>query len=244
MPEGPSIIIAREAMAHHRRKTVRAVEGNSRLDLTRMHGRRVVAFRSWGKHLLIEFSNFTMRVHFLLFGSYRVDERKDGAAPRMRLVFDTGEINTYACSLRYIDEPLDDAYDWAADVMSDAWDPALARRRLKAKPERITGDVLLDQAIFSGVGNIIRNEVLYRIRVHPESTIGALPPRKLGELIREARNYSFDFLEWKRAYVLRKHWLVHTKRTCSRCGGPITRTYPGTTRRRAFFCPTCQPLYR
>ncbi|HRO68823.1 MAG TPA: hypothetical protein PK951_00545 [Chitinophagaceae bacterium] len=39
-------------------------------------------------------------------------------------------------------------------------------------------DALLDQEIFSGVGNIIKNEVLYRIRVHPESLIGDIPLKK------------------------------------------------------------------
>ena len=243
MPEGPSLVIARELLQKHAGKVVVDTSGNSRLDLTRMRRRRVLAFRTWGKHLLIEFPRFTMRVHFMLFGSYRIDERKDDAVPRMRLVFRTGEFNTYACSLQYIEADLDEVYDWAADVMSEHWDPKLARRRLKLHPERLAGDVLLDQTVFAGVGNIIRNEVLYRIGVHPESTIGALPPRKLGDLIREARNYSFDFLKWKRAYVLRKHWLAHTRRTCAKCGGPIVKTYPGTTRRRAFFCPACQHLY-
>ena len=239
MPEGPSLVIARELLHKHAGKVVVSATGNSSLDLSRMERRRIVAFRTWGKHLLIEFSQFSMRVHFMLFGSYRVDERKD-AVPRMRLMFKTGEFNVYACSLQYIDEPLDEVYDWATDVMSDHWDPKRARRRLKLHPERLAGDVLLDQSIFAGVGNIIRNEVLYRIGVHPESTIGALPARKLGDLIREARDYSFDFLEWKKAFVLRKHWLAHTRRMCVKCGGPISKTYPGTTRRRAFFCPVCQ----
>ncbi len=65
--------------------------------------------------------------------------------------------------------------------------------------------------VFAGVGNIIKNEVLFRIRVHPLSKIGKLPPRKLSELIKQARQYSFDFLEWKKAFVLRKHWLAHNK---------------------------------
>jgi endonuclease-8 len=30
-------------------------------------------------------------------------------------------------------------------------------------------------------------------------------------MIREARNYSFDFLQWKKDFVLRKHWLAHSK---------------------------------
>jgi len=49
------------------------------------------------------------------------------------------------------------------------------RRRLRARPDLLACDALLDQDIFSGVGNIIKNEVLHRIRVHPESTVGALP---------------------------------------------------------------------
>jgi len=85
--------------------------------------------------------------------------------------------------------------------------------------------------------------VLFRTRVHPESTVGALPSRTLGEVIKQARQYSFDFLDWKRQFVLRQHWLVHTKRTCPHCGGPLSKTYPGTTRRRTFFCPVCQLRY-
>ena len=103
---------------------------------------------------------------------------------------------------------------------------------------------LLDQDVFGGVGNIIKNEVLFRIRVHPESKIGALPPRKLTQLIDEARNYSFDFLKWKKAFELRKHWLAHTKKTCPRCHIPFIKVqHLGKRERRAFFCDNCQVLY-
>ncbi len=78
-------------------------------------------------------------------------------------------------------------------------------------------------AVFPGVGNIIKNEVLHRTRVHPESRIGALPSRKLGELIRQAREYSFDFYEWKKAFVLRKHYQVHTRTTCPRRPAGLSR---------------------
>src|SRR5438094_4261934 len=105
--------------------------------------------------------------------------------------------------------------------MNEAWDPRKARRKLKEIPAALVCDALLDQNIFAGVGNIIKNEVCFRIHVHPESKVGALPPKQLKALIDEARNYSFDFLEWKKAYVLRKHWLAHTKRTCVRCDIPL-----------------------
>ncbi len=242
MPEGPSIVILRELAQSFVRKTVRVAEGNSKVDLHRMHGRRVVACRSHGKHFLIEFSDFAMRVHLLMFGTYRINARKDSAA-RMRLAFDSGEINFYTCSLKYIEGDLDDAYSWQNDVMSDEWSPRLARRRLMEHPGRLICDVLLDQNIFAGVGNIIRNEVLFRTGLHPENTVAALPSRKLGELIRQARLYSFDFLQWKKDFVVRKNWKVHTRGICPQCGQKLRKTYPGTTGRRNFACPQCQVLY-
>ena len=84
-------------------------------------------------------------------------------------------------------------------------------------------DALLDQDVFAGVGNIIKNEVLYRIGVHPATTIGALPPRKLGEMIKQARLYSFDFLEWKKQYVLRQHWLATASAFARHAANPSPR---------------------
>jgi endonuclease VIII len=244
MPEGPSIVILREQTTQFVGRTVRRVSGNSRLDLQRMHGCTVVGLHSWGKHFLIEFDGFSMRVHFMLFGSYRINEERP-APPRLSLDFaDDQQLNFYACSLKYIEGALDDHYDWSGDVMADRWDPAKARRKLKAQPDTLAADALLDQAVFAGVGNIIKNEVLHRIRVHPESRIGALPPRKLGELIKQARAYSFDFLEWKKAYVLKQHYQVHTRTHCPRDGTRLSyRAKLGRSQRRAFFCEACQRLY-
>jgi endonuclease-8 len=244
VPEGPSIVILKEEAAHLVGMRIRAVEGNTRIDKVRMLGKTLCAMRSWGKHFLLEFGDFSLRVHFLLYGSYRVDARREDAAVRLSLQGAKGELNLYACSLRYIEGPLDAEYDWTGDVMNDAWDPAAARRKLKARPGLLASDALLEQDIFAGVGNIIKNEVLFRIRVQPLSEVGALSPRKLGEMIREARVYSFEFLEWKKHYVLRKHWLVHTRSECPRCHIPLLKGKLGVKNRRAFYCGRCQKLYR
>ena len=119
----------------------------------------------------------------------------------------------------------------------------VARKSSGAAATLLACDALLDQDVFAGVGNIIKNEVLFRIRLHPLSTIGALPSRKLGQLIREARQYSFDFLEWKQAFVLKKHWLAHTKRTCPRCQIPFLKAHLGRSNRRSFYCERCQVRY-
>jgi endonuclease-8 len=243
MPEGPSIVILKEQVTPFLGHTIRRVQGNTTIGKERLRGQRVESFRSWGKHFLVELPDFALRVHFLLFGSYRINEAKSWAQPRLHLGFDVGEINFYACSVRFIEEPLDLAYDWWADVMSEHWDGKLALRRLRSAPDMLACDALLDQEIFAGVGNIIKNEVLFRIRVHPLSRVGALPAAKLRELVREARQYSFDFYEWKKEFVLKKHWLVHTKRTCPRCLIPLEKGHLGRTQRRSFWCGRCQVLY-
>jgi endonuclease-8 len=247
MPEGPSIVLLREAAETFAGKKVLRVGGNTRVIAPeRMLGRPVRAVCSWGKHFLLAFPAFSLRVHFMLFGSYRIDERRENASPRLTLGFARGrELNFYACSLKYIDAPLDEVYDWGADVMADAWDPKAARAKLRAQPDTLAADALLDQAVFAGVGNIIKNEVLHRIGVHPESPVGALPARKLGELVAQAREYSFDFYEWKKAYVLRKHYQVHTRTLCPRDGTRLSYAkHLGRAGRRAFWCDACQRLYR
>ena len=242
MPEGPSIIILKEQVQSFTGKKIIKVEGNSKQDIQRLSGQKIIAFKSWGKHFLICFKTFTVKIHFMLFGSYRINEQKE-SPPRLRLIFEKGEISFYACSVKFIEEELDEIYDWKADVMSDLWNPKAAKQKLKKIPEMLVCDALLDQNIFAGVGNIIKNEVLFRIYLHPESQIGNLPAKKLNELITEARNYSFDFLKWKKEYVLKKHWLAHTKRICPRCDIPFIKKHLGKTNRRSFFCSNCQILY-
>ena len=207
-----------------------------------MQGKKVVDFKSWGKHFLICFKDETIRIHFMLFGSYRINERKD-AKPRLSLQFEKGELNFYACSVKLIEGNLEEIYDWSTDVMSNTWNATNAKKKLKKIPDTLVCDALLDQNIFAGVGNIIKNEVLFRIYVHPESKVGKIPTKQLNALIKEARNYSFDFLEWKKQFVLKKHWLAHTKKTCPRCKIPFIKQHLGKTNRRSFFCNHCQVLY-
>ena len=244
MPEGPSIVILKELVhdLHLENTEITGVAGNTTtIDKERLLHQKVKAFKSWGKHFLVCFETFTLRIHLMLFGSYRINERKDTPV-RLSLVFNNAELNFYTCSVKIMEGTAEELYDWSTDVLSDQWDAKAAVKKLKLKPTALVCDLLLDQNIFSGVGNIIKNEVLYRIKVHPLSIPASLPATRLNMLVKEARQYSFDFLEWKKAFVLRQHWLVYNKSKCP-LGHPITRQYLGKTNRRTFFCEQCQKLY-
>lgn len=245
MPEGPSLYILKELVADFTGQDIVHAGGNVRaIDPARLVGQRILAIHTWGKHLLIEMPDLVLRVHFLLFGTYRINERREGKTPRLSIETANGnELNIYASAVREIDRATYEAYDFSADVMSDAWNPRKALKKLRARPDMLACDALLDQDIFSGVGNIIKNEVLFRIRVHPLSTVGALPAPKLRLLVAQARQYSFDFLEWKRQYVLKQHWLAHAKRICPRCHIPFLKANLGRSNRRSFYCERCQKRY-
>ncbi len=254
MAEGPSIVILKEKAAVLVGREIVRVEGNAPIAKERLLCERILGVRSFGKHFLVELGGFALRVHLLMLGSYCINKRKDKPI-RLGLGFHSGdEINFYSCSARFIEEPLDAVYDWRADVMADAWDAALARKKLRALPEALVCDALLDQTVFAGVGNVIKNEILFRIRLHPLSRVGALPAAKLRELVVQARQYTFEFYEWKKADTegtgavwqgdtLRHHWRVHNKKMCPRCDIPLIKAHLGELDRRSFYCETCQKRY-
>ena len=242
MPEGPTLVILKEALQPFKNKKVLKVLGNSKEPIDRMNGKMLKDIRTWGKQLLLCFSGFTLRIHFLLFGSYTINEPKENRTPRVSLRFKNGTVYFYAASVRFIEGNLEDMYPWEADIMADTWNPKRTKKLLLEQPELLVCDALLTQELFAGSGNIIKNEVLFRKRIHPLNTIGDLPLTQLSALIKDVRQYGSLFLKWKQQFVLRKHWCVHNKSTCPRCQIPLKRAYLGKFKRRTFYCENCQVL--
>ncbi|MES2593427.1 MAG: hypothetical protein V4608_16205 [Bacteroidota bacterium] len=143
-----------------------------------------------------------------------------------------------------IEGDVNDFYDWETDVMSDKWNEKKAVKAVKKLKQKMVCDTLLNQEIFSGVGNIIKNEVLFRTKIHPESITEKLPTKQLNELVFEARNYSHDFYNWKKIFELKKHWLIYKKKDCPRCKIRSTKAYLGVTKRLTCFCSNCQLLFQ
>ncbi len=242
MPEGPSIVIMKEAMMQFKGNRVLEWGGSTTVKLPDLTNLVVVDFKSWGKHFFICFKKFTIRVHLMLFGTYRINERKE-TKPRLTLRFKNGEINLYTISIQLITEELNDVYDWTSDVMNKNWDPASARKKMKEAPDMLVCDALMNQQIFSGVGNIIKNEVMFRTKIHPLSRVGALPAAKMKAMLKEAVSYTFDFYKWKKDFTLKKHWLAYNQKTCLRDHAAFEKKNLGKTHRKTFYCNTCQELF-
>lgn len=243
MPEGPSLVILKESVQQFEGRRVISVSGSAAIDFDRIQNQKLIEFKTWGKNFLMLFDGFTIKIHLLMFGIYLINERK-ALAPRLSLEFDNGELNFYTCSVKLLDGNINDHYDWTADVMNEDWDSNSAKKKLEAIPNKMICDALLEQDNFSGVGNIIKNEVLYRVKIHPESLVGKIPEQKITEIINEAVVYSFQFLEWKKKNVLQQHWLSYSQKRCQRCDLPFTKKDTGSKKRASFFCTNCQKFYK
>jgi endonuclease-8 len=125
-------------------------------------------------------------------------------------------------------------------VLSPVWDARAAFDKTRAHGRAAIADVLLDQSIFAGVGNIIKNEVLFRTRTSPFTRVGRLSDARLRAIVEDARAFSFRFLELRRAFALRKNLEIYGRSVCPVCAGKVGRRVHGTRGRRSFFCAACQ----
>jgi endonuclease-8 len=100
--EGPSLVILKEEAQQFKGKKILEVSGNSKTGYQKLQNKEVIDIKSWGKHFIISFDDFYVRIHFLMFGTYRVNERKE-STPRLSLTFENGELNFYTCSVKIID---------------------------------------------------------------------------------------------------------------------------------------------
>ena len=248
--EGPSLYLAAEWLAPFIGKTILGVEGNTKIGKERLCGKTILDIFSWGKHLVFQFEDFALRVHFMLYGTFEAtlkdkkitgDYPKKRVSPRLTLIFDEGQIIIYSSSLKYLETSSAwDFYDFSTDIMSSAWDPKRAFKAVKNHQNDEIADVLLDQTIFSGVGNIIKNEVLFLLKKNPSTIVKDVSNALLHKIIKTAQEFSLQFYEWRKQFILKKHYRIYRKSLCPLCGEKICRKKTGKRERISFYCPNCQ----
>ncbi|RYZ93514.1 MAG: hypothetical protein EOP06_00660 [Proteobacteria bacterium] len=165
--EGPSIVILTEELKPFFKKVVDDLGGTMAEKFPELEGATFKKGEELGKHLLLVFNNSSLRVHFLMFGSYRISNSRD-RDPMLRLVFGDDKVEFYSGAIKTISAKELKDYDWSIDLMSEEWDEKEVVKLFRKKPNAMVCDVLMDQAVFPGLGNIIKNEILFELGIHPE----------------------------------------------------------------------------
>src|SRR5688500_12242133 len=142
--------------------------------LTRVHqdspltGRIVEEVRSAGKHVLMRFSEgLVLRTHMRMNGSwhiYRPGERWQRARRDMRIVVATADFEAVGFNIPVAEfiragdlERHGELRRLGPDLLSDDFDAADAFARVRAHNRMEIADVLLDQRVMAGVGNVYKS---------------------------------------------------------------------------------------
>lgn len=248
--EGPSLLLAAEQLAPFIGKILKEVNGNTKIGKERMDRKKILDIFSWGKHLVFQFDNFALRIHFMLFGSFQAvinGKKVTGDYPtknipkRLQFICSNGEINFFNCSLKYIESSkAKEEYDFTIDILSNKWDKKQALSKILLNLEEEIADVLLDQTIFSGVGNIIKNEVLFIEKISPLKKVKELSPLQIKKIIKTAQSFSKQFYLWRKDFVLSKNYKIYRRSVCPSCGGKINKKKTGKRNRFSYICFQCQ----
>ena len=255
MPEGDSY--ARAAAR------VRAVLSGQRIDrlagsaaaARRWSGRiieaRVTEVRSRGKRLLIRLdTGITISAHLGMNGRVRVGRgfREPGSESLLlqtsqhHVVFDAARIEAGRDAV--IEAGLGRL---GPDLLDPNFSPSSTRAG-SFPHYRTVSELLLDQRVMAGVGNVFKNEILFLEKVNPATPVGLLTDGQIEALIERARR----LLVANATRAVRtttglpgpggRNWVYgRAGLPCRRCRQAIVKEMIGQPARVTFWCPGCQP---
>jgi formamidopyrimidine-DNA glycosylase len=270
VPELPEVEFARSCLARwlggRELKSVeadptRVIRGAPPQAFAALAGRRVSRVERRGKWLLWHLlPDLGLLAHLGMTGKFELTRpgapsvrwsrvrfvRPDGAVVHYRDPRQFGHIRVAPLSVLLASEPLRSLGPDAKDHLPSA--KALGARMSKSR--RQVKEVLMDQTVLAGLGNIQVTEVLFLARVHPARRAASLTPAET-DRIRKAIDQSLArTLAMNRGDKIT--YVEESKRTenpfliygkaqspCPTCRTPLRKTVIGG--RTSAFCPRCQP---
>jgi endonuclease-8 len=263
MPEGHTI--HRLAKDHSpilkgRPVAVSSPQGRFSSDAALVDGVVLERIEPYGKHLFYEWANGMVgHVHLGLFGKFRVATGPDAPDPvgmvRMRMATDLGTIDLAGptdCSIGTPEDRTAVLARLGPDPLRRDAKPQLALARIRKSNQPI-GQLLLDQKVLAGVGNVFRAEALFVNGINPRRPGSKLDDAELEALwttivamlrqgVKDNRIITIDRREFpvKMGHHRRgETTYVYHRDICLRCGTPVQTVELGG--RACYYCPTCQP---
>jgi formamidopyrimidine-DNA glycosylase len=227
----------------------------------KVSGQKILGAKRRAKNILISLANGeTILVHMKMTGHFVYDAEKD--YPYIHLVFtlDNGKRLIFSDLRKFAKVALlNDSHlaNLGPEPLDKNFNYKVFRERLLKRPNGKIKQVLLDQSLVAGIGNIYSDEILWRASVHPLSKVEKIPEtnfKAMFKATRETLKKGIDFggdstsdyrnIEGKPGRFQATHRAYQrTKEKCSKpgCRGRIERLVIGA--RSAHFCSVHQTLY-
>jgi endonuclease-8 len=199
-------------------------------------GSRVTAVEARGKHLLVHGDRGrSLTVHLGMNGRVRLTEPGRGWGPAV--------LRTPVCDVvitgtrRIAERPTRQATPALGPDLLHGRFSAVEYLRRARMLERPLGELLLDQRVLAGIGNIVRCEVLWDAGQDPFQAVSGTSDRTLLELAVRARR---QLRQGVRSGRLDSHVHHRAGRPCPRCRRPIESRMQGEQPRMLYWCQGCQ----
>ncbi|MFA5360695.1 MAG: DNA-formamidopyrimidine glycosylase [Candidatus Paceibacterota bacterium] len=115
-------------------------------------------------------------------------------------------------------------------------------------------NILMDQSVVSGIGNIYANEILWKAKVSPFKDIKSLSQKEKRGIYKAMKEILEEAIKLRGSTIndemyrdtkgkmggYGKFLKAYHQKKCSRCGSPIKRTLEKG--RATFYCPKCQSI--
>lgn len=227
---------------------------------TLLAGRTVQAAERRAKNILLPLNgDVLLAIHFMLWGTLLLGPANRRRPPETLVVFglDGDEEIHFLDTLGYARAAAGPTAEVAeklglVTLGPDALDPTFTADVMTARLARRRGPlktVLLNNKVFSGLGNRDADESMWLARIHPLRQPPTLAPEELGALYEaicqtlreglELRGTQADLFGRPGRAKHRRNIFERTNQPCPRCGTRIAHLKIGG--RNTHFCPTCQP---
>jgi endonuclease-8 len=228
-------------------------------------GRTIESVASRGKHLLMAFSgDLVLRTHMRMNGSwhiYRSGERWRRPARDLRILVATDAYVAVAFNVPVAEFIAGDPARHAPlaalgpDLAAGPVDRGVVRARIRARGADPIADVLLDQRVVAGLGNVLKSEVLFASGVQPFTPVADLGDAAIDRIVEQAERLMVYNIRdaaaaggpavgrrtTGRLNPAEQLWVYgRGGRPCLRCGTAIAARKTGADARITYWCPRCQ----
>jgi len=249
-------------------------------------GAKIKGARRRAKNILIDLSNGkTILIHMkmtghLMYGKYSYDKKcntwmteekgplEDPFNQHIHLVFTLDKKHLVFSDLRKFAKVAVDNTSTIHDSshlaqlgpepLGESFSYQIFSSQIRKRPKGKIKQVLMDQAVIAGIGNIYSDEILWRSNVHPLSIVSKIPEKELKlmykatiEMLKKGLKFGGDStsdyrnIEGKHGAFQGRHSAYQRhKEKCTKpgCKGTLERIQTGG--RSAHFCPVHQILYK
>jgi endonuclease VIII len=206
----------------------------------RLDGRRLESVEAVGKNLLLRFEGgLVLRSHLRMNGRWRVEPRGVVRRGKPWLVLRGAEHEAVLWNGAVLElVGARGAPRLGPDILGEPPDYETMLERLRGGPQECeVGDVLLDQRLVAGIGNLWKAEALWEARVSPWRRLEDGGEAELRAVLERSHTLMRESVDGHRPprRVYRR-----AGRACPRCGGVIRSAPQGDNARTAYWCPACQ----